>query len=247
MTQTVVLDIETIADIDACVRAGVDPAAGFPSWPLHQLLCVSLLSIDRDVQQRHRFAIHTFSRAAMSERAIVAEVERRIDGARTVLTYNGRGFDIPVLLARAAATGEAVPSLIRAGSRANAGYHVDLLDEITGFGAAVRPKLIEVCAGFGIPAKLDIAGSSVAGLAAARDYVRIACYCETDVVATWLAAQMWRSVHMPGSGIANWGDLAQWVLANQPRLAHLLPYAMGLPDGPSGGRALDEKGGIIDL
>jgi DNA polymerase elongation subunit (family B) len=184
----------------------------------------------------------------MSERAIVAEVERRIEGARTVLTYNGRGFDIPVLLARAAATGEAVNSLIRAGSRANAGYHVDLLDEISGFGAAVRPKLIEVCAGFGIPAKLDIAGSSVAELAAAGDHARIARYCETDVVATWLAAQMWRSVHAPCSGVASWGALAAWVLADQPRLAHLLPYAAALPDGPGGGQALDnDAADLIDL
>lgn len=247
MTQTAVLDIETIADPDACARAGVDPAEGFPAWPLHQLLCVSLLSVDRDDKRRHRFTIETFSRSALSERAIVAEVERRLETARTIITYNGRGFDIPVLLARAAMTDEYVPSLLRAGNRAHAGYHADLLDEVTGNGAAVRPRLVDVCAGFGIPAKLDIAGSSVAALAAQGDYARVERYCETDVVATWLAAQMWRSVHAPGSGIEHWRELADWILTNQPRLAHLLSYASA-PNAPGGGAALDTTAHqVVDL
>lgn len=141
-----------------------------------------------------------------------------------------------------------MPGLIRAGSRAHAGYHSDLLDQVTGFGAAVRPKLVELCAGFGIPAKLDVAGSSVAALAAQRDYGRIARYCETDVVATWLAAMMWGSLHDAESGIACWRELADWVLSDQPRLAHLLPYAVAVPDGPGGGPMLgDDTPGLIDL
>lgn len=243
----IVLDIETIADPAACERAGVDPAEGFPAWPLHQLLCVSLLTVDRDRDQRHRFAIETFSRSTMSERAIVSEVERRLEKCRGVITYNGRGFDIPVLLARAALTGEYVPSLLRAGNRANAGFHADLMDEITGHGAAVRPRLIDVCAGFGIPAKLDIAGSSVASLAAQGDYGRIERYCESDVVSTWLAAQMWRSAQAPGSGIEHWRELAGWIFSNQPRVAHLLPYVPA-PTVPGGGSALDLcSAGLIDL
>ena len=238
MTHTIVLDIVTIADLDACQRAGVDPAEGFPAWPLHQVLCVSLLSIDRDADRRHHFTIETFSRSTMSERAIVAEVERRVEQARVLLTYNGRGFDVPVLLARAAMTGEHVPSLLRAGIRSHAGFHNDLMDEITGNGAAVRPRLVDLCAGFNIPAKLEIAGSSVAALAARGDFGKIERYCETDVVATWLAAQMWRSVHAPGSGLDHWRELAGWVFANQPRLAHLLPYVPA-PTVQGGGLALN--------
>lgn len=238
MFQMLVLDIETIADPDACARAGVDPQAGFPSWPLHQLLCVSLLAVTRGIGGALEFGIATFSRSTLSERAIVAEVERRVEQTRTLLTYNGRGFDIPVLLARAAVTGEAVPGLIRAGSRASCGFHTDLMDEVTANGAAVRPKLLELCAGFCIPAKLDIAGSSVAALAAAGEYARIERYCETDVVATWLAAQMWWSMlHTPGTGVERWRALAGWIRTGQPRLAHLLPYTT-LPNQPGGGRAL---------
>jgi hypothetical protein len=247
MKMNIVLDIETVADLAACQHAGVDPAAGFPAWPLHQLLCVSLLMVERDRDQRHRFEIETFSRSMMSERAIVAEVERRLEKCRTVTTYNGRGFDIPVLLARAAMTGEHTPMLLRAGNRSNAGFHTDLLDEITCHGAAVRPRLVDVCAGFGIPAKLDIAGTSVATLAAQGDYARIERYCESDVVSTWLAAQMWRSTQAPGSGIEHWRELAAWVFTNQPRLAHLLPY-IPAPSVLGGGGALSpDATQLIDL
>ncbi|MBN2973155.1 ribonuclease H-like domain-containing protein [Roseomonas aeriglobus] len=235
---TIVLDIETIPDVAACQRAGVDPAEGFAVWPLQELFCVSLLTVTRDQDQKHRFDLQTYSRTTMSERAIVAEVERQLDNARTVMTFNGRAFDIPVLLARAAVTGEHVPNLLRSGSRSHAGFHVDLMDEITAGGAAVRPRLIDVCAAFRIPAKQEIAGTSVATLAALKDYGRIERYCETDVVSTWLAAQMWRSTQALGSGIEHWRELAGWIFAQQPRLAHLLPYVPA-PTVSGGGAALD--------
>ena len=66
-------------------------------------------------------------------------------------------------------------------------------------------------------------------------------------VATWLAAQMWRSVEAPGSGIEQWRELAAWVFANQPQLAHLLPYVPA-PTVPGGGLALDSNAAVlIDL
>jgi len=238
--KTITLDIEIIADPVACAAAGVDPAAGFPAWPLHQILCVSLLTHERTGWDEHQFAIETFSRADNGERAILAEVERRLDQCDTVVTYNGRGFDVPVLLARAAITGEHVPSIARAHNRAAAGYHADLLDAVTANGAAVRPKLAELCAGWGIPCKMELAGEGVATLAAAGEFGRVARYCETDVVATWLAAQMWRQPEQPGYGVSMWRLLAGWIACDQPRLAHLLPYCV-VPDQFGGGRPLDQE------
>ncbi len=235
--KTITLDIETIADPAACAAAGVDPTVGFPPWPLHQILCVSLFTHERIGWDDHRFAIETFSRADSSERAILAEVEQRLDKCDTVVTYNGRGFDVPVLLARAAITGEYVPSIARAHNRAAAGYHADLLDAVTANGAAVRPKLAELCAGWTIPCKLELAGEGVATLAAAGEFDRVARYCETDVVSTWLAAQMWRQIEQPGYRVTMWHKLADWIASDQPRLAHLLPYC-AVPDQFGGGRPL---------
>lgn len=236
MGKTLTIDIETIPDQDACSAAGVDPAAGFPPWPLHEILCVSILTVERTGWNGHRFAVETLSRAALSERAIVEEVERRVEDATDVLTFNGRGFDVPVLLSRAALAGVAVPKIARLASRSHVGCHADLLDEVTAYGAARGIKLAHLCAAFRIPVKLEAAGDGVAALAAEGDLARIARYCETDVVATWLAAQMWRSNQQQDLGLENWAKLAAWVRADQPRLAHLAPYA-ALPE-LVGGRCL---------
>ncbi len=242
--KTVVLDIETICDLEACARAGVDPQEGFPPWPLHELMCVSLLSVERVGHDGLGFAIETFARTDHGERGIVAEVERTIADANRIVTYNGKGFDIPVLLSRAVVTGEHVPTIAKASRRVHAGFHDDLIDLVSSFGAAPRPKLAYVCAALGIPVKMEAAGGGVAELARARDYGRIQRYCETDVVATWLLDQMWQSIDLPEYGVERWSLLAEWIRANQPRLAHLLPY-LEIPAMPGGGRSFDAPGATL--
>lgn len=241
---TVVLDIETITDAAAAKRGGIDLTQGFPAWPIHELACVSLLSVNRQPDWSIHFEIQTLSRADMSEGAIVAGVDRTIEEAFEVISYNGRSFDIPVLMARAAVARERCPNLARllAQPRRAASTHVDLLEEITGYGAASRLKLSDFCAAFAIPVKLEAHGSDVASLAAAGEWESITRYCETDVVATWLALQFWRSAERdePGAGDRAWEQLAAWVRAGQPHLAHLLPYAA--PPVPArGGRAMSER------
>ena len=241
---TVVLDIETIPDTVAAKRAGIDLTQGFPAWPIHELACVSLLSVDRHPDWSVQFEVQTLSRADMSEGAIVAGVERAIEDAFEVISYNGRSFDIPVLMARAAVARERCPNVARlmAQSRRTVSTHVDLLEEITGYGAASRLKLSDLCAAFAIPVKLEAHGSDVASLASAGEWESITRYCETDVVATWLALQFWRSAERddPGAGDRAWEQLAAWVRAGQPHLAHLLPYAEP-PIPARGGRAMSER------
>lgn len=224
--KTVVLDIETLPDTAAAERAGVDLAEGFPAWPLHALACVSLLTIERNAMERPVFGIESFSRTTMGERGIVASVERALADAREVITFNGRGFDVPVLLARAAICGEYVPTLTRLFARNRPGLHIDLLDEVTSFGSAPRIRLSHLCGAFAIPVKLEAGGADVASLAEAGEWDRIVRYCETDVVATWLAAQMWRAALWgdPELGMESWSRLAAWIESDQPRLEHLLPY-----------------------
>jgi predicted PolB exonuclease-like 3'-5' exonuclease len=236
--KTVVLDIETIPDLAACVLAGIDPREGFPPWPLHELMCVSLLTVERIGRDDLGFEVETFSRANHAERGIVAGVEHAISGANQIVTYNGRGFDIPVLLSRAVVVGEHVPTIAKACRRTHAGFHDDLIDLVSSHGAAPRPKLAHMCAALGIPAKMEAGGGGVAALAEAQDYDRIQRYCETDVVATWLLGQMWQSIDLPEFGLERWQLLANWICSNQPRLAHLLPY-LEVPQMPGGGRSFE--------
>ena len=223
--KTIVLDIETIMDQPAAERCHYRNSEDFPPWPVHALACISTLTVERVDRDRLAFSIRTLSRTDMSERGMLQELEQHLSSANQVLSFNGRGFDVPVLLTRAAISGVEVPTIMQLHSRTRLNFHLDLLDVVTSNGAAPKIKLAHLCAAFEIPAKIEAGGEGVADLAAAGDYVRIGRYCETDVVATWLAAQMWQSTHAADFGRERWARLAEWVAAEQPRLEHLLPYA----------------------
>lgn len=241
--KTIVLDLETIPDAAAMERADFADDGSFPPWPLHALACASMLTIETDLRAKPIFSIASYSRATLSERGIVAVVERELEGALRVLTFNGRAFDVPVLMVRAAMTGEAVPTIakLHAQRRFTAGVHVDLLEEATNYGAAPRIRLNQLCAAFSVPAKIDTDGGDVAALAAAGEWDAVTNYCEQDVVCTYLAAQYWIGAErgIPELPLECWNDLARWITNDQPRLSHLLAFA----DPPKmllGGPALRE-------
>lgn len=243
VTKKVVMDIETILDAEAAARARFEPDEAFAPFPLHALACVSLLVIDHDAMARPVYEIHSFSREQLSERAILASVERVLSGSFEVITFNGRGFDVPVLMTRTALTGEYAPTIARLHmqNRHTAGRHVDLLDVVSGYGAAPKPRLSQLCSAFSIPCKLEGGDADVASLVAAGDWRKLTAYCETDVVATFLASQIWRGAERGAAefAIESWTRLAHWIRANQPRLQHLLAYAEP-PPMLAGGSAMGE-------
>lgn len=239
--KTCVIDIETMPCLPALARASVEPDGGFPPWTLHELVCVSVLSVERDANWLPEFRIETFSRETLGERGIIASLERTLEASFEVVTFNGRGFDIPVLLNRAAVAMEFAPTIakLQAQGRYVRSVHVDLLEEITNHGAAPRVRLQDLCAGYAIPVKFDCHGSEVAQLAANGEWRRVADYCEADVVATYLALQCWRSAERgdPRMILDNWSALAGWINDSGPQLAHLAPFA-DMPDWPGGGGPL---------
>lgn len=238
--KTCVLDIETIPCAPAMERAHVNAEAGFPPWPLHEIACASILTIEQDRISRPTFRIESFSRAGFAERGIIASVERTIFDAFEVVTYNGRGFDLPVLLARASVAGEMAPTIARLNSsnRYIRGVHVDLLHEVTN-GCAPRVRLLDLCAAFSIPVKFDAAGSDVAAMVQRGEWREICNYCESDVVATWLALQAWRAGERadPWLYADAWSQITSWIVEEGDRLAHLAPFA-AMPDLFEAGPAL---------
>lgn len=116
--RTVILDIKTIADPEAIALSG-DPREEFLPWPLHALACVSLFTVHRSSISPWQFHIETFSRLDMSEKAILAKVESNLEKADEVRTFNGRGFDAPVLASRASVCGLHTPTISRLHGRSN--------------------------------------------------------------------------------------------------------------------------------
>lgn len=136
------------------------------------------------------------------EDADEAEIVRRFfDGidrySPDLVSWNGSGFDLPVLHYRALKHGVQAPRYWETGDgdrefRFN-NYvnryhwrHTDLMDVLSGFQVRGRAGLDQIATMLGFPGKLGMSGDKVwdawldGGIAAIRNY------CETDVVNTYL-------------------------------------------------------------
>jgi predicted PolB exonuclease-like 3'-5' exonuclease len=129
-------------------------------------------------------------------RAFGMLVERHCQQPNAQLaTFNGRGFDLPVLETRALKHGLSLPRYFAAGetrstyrgSRYSDAYHIDLCDFLSNFGAAYRRNSLNVLAKLiGLPGKYTIAGEDVEYLFRQGRLKEINQYCITDVLQTFL-------------------------------------------------------------
>lgn len=107
--------------------------------------------------------------------------------APTLVTWGGRGFDMPVIELRSFR--HLVPQAWHKGRyrvRYDEDHHLDLLDVMTNFGAVNKKgfKLGNVASAIGLPGKDGIDGSKVAEVYAQGRKDEIAHYCMTDVIQT---------------------------------------------------------------
>lgn len=136
------------------------------------------------------------------ESAAEAELVRRFfDGidryTPDLVSWNGGGFDLPVLHYRALLHGIRAPRYWELGDsdrefRYN-NYlsrfhwrHIDLMDVLANFQMRGRAKLDEVAVLLGFPGKLGMSGDRVWERYSAGAVDEIRNYCETDVLNTWL-------------------------------------------------------------
>jgi predicted PolB exonuclease-like 3'-5' exonuclease len=117
------------------------------------------------------------------ERTFLERFWERADGT-TLVTFHGRGFDLPVLELRSLK--HAVPVGRPASGAARAGGHFDVKEALTSQGAAQAAPLDLYAKLVGLPGKEEVVGADVQKLYAAGDLDRIAAYCMTDVVQTYL-------------------------------------------------------------
>jgi DNA polymerase elongation subunit (family B) len=120
-----------------------------------------------------------------NEREILTEFWRLATEWGTVVTYNGRGYDGPVLLTRSAML-DVIPSRHLAGYRYSVREHCDLMEVLNFMGAARESYSLDYwCRRFGVESpkgKMD--GSMVAQKARTGRYDEIAEYCLRDTRAT---------------------------------------------------------------
>jgi len=193
-----VVDIETVPDESLMPPPAVWPRDKFPKNAWHAVVAVSFVQADilRDadtgLEEYRVVACRSGGEEGWDEARILRGFWRHFaSGNFRLVTWNGRGFDMPTLLHRTMLHGISAEAWFRRGTRWSGygnrygGAHVDLMDEMSGFGCANRLTLEEAAALVGMPGKLGEHGSLVADMVASGQIGRVRAYCETDTMTTF--------------------------------------------------------------
>ncbi len=184
-----VLDIETVPDPDLAWDAAV---GGFPPAPFHQVVALGVLWLDHDYELLKLGAFGGEEDAPPDESKVLQEFAEFI-GERhpTMVTFNGRRFDLPVLANRMLKHGVQFPAYY-AGRSGGPDYryrfsdegHMDLADVLTDYGASRMPSLTALAQLVGMPGKMEVDGSKVQSMYEHGRHAEIRDYCLHDVVQT---------------------------------------------------------------
>ncbi|HYS83102.1 MAG TPA: 3'-5' exonuclease [Anaeromyxobacteraceae bacterium] len=206
MRRYLALDLETVPDEDLVAAVDAEPDRPYPDklgrllaarraqsggrsdflpLPYHRpVVACSLEAVERDgalvVAE-----VGCWTDRRGSEEAFLARTWDRLTG-RTLVTFHGRGFDLPVLELRSLKLGLSLPAPHRGGPPAGQRDHDDLFDLLTNGGSAPAAPLDLYAKLVGLPGKESVAGKDVSLLYAQGALDRIAGYCMSDVVQTWL-------------------------------------------------------------
>jgi predicted PolB exonuclease-like 3'-5' exonuclease len=205
----IVWDIETIPDLKGFAAANghdgktddeIREVIGdkFPKHIYHSIICIGALVARRENahwEVTHLGAPYVGER---SEKELIAAFVSRIAELNPQLvTFNGSGFDLPVLRYRAM-----VHAISAVGLSACPYFHrytgdaVDLCDALSSFSSQAKVTLHELCKVMGLPGKPDgITGADVDRYYREGRIKEIAQYCESDVLNTyrvWLRYELFR-------------------------------------------------------
>jgi 3'-5' exonuclease len=192
-----IVDIETVPDGERWRRP--EPPHGaesvFPPTWAHRIVAVGCLWLDHGYKLK-RFGVigelDPMLDGSLDDREhrLLEDFSRFVGRARPVLvTYNGRSFDLPVIVMRSLCHAIALPWYYRDRDiryRYSEAGHLDLCDWLADHGASRAGKLDAVARLIGLPGKLGVDGSQVEGLYHAGQLDAIQRYCLADVAQTAL-------------------------------------------------------------
>lgn len=207
-----VFDIETIPDVNAgrqlynlngtdaevaarmfAQRAEETGGSEFLKHHLHQIVAISVV-----LRQQDQFKVWSIGELESSEAELI---QRFYDGIErytpTLVSWNGSGFDLPVLHYRSLLHGISAARYWEKGeydqnfkwnnylSRYHE-RHTDLMDVLAAYSNRANAPLDEIATLLGFPGKMGMNGSKVWEAYLANDLPLIRNYCETDVLNTFL-------------------------------------------------------------
>jgi predicted PolB exonuclease-like 3'-5' exonuclease len=185
-TSYLILDIETIPDRE--LHTPPEPAAGverpFPPLYACRPIVLGVMWLSEDLSCKR---IGTFGEGKDEAQMMTDFAEFMGKWKPHLVTWNGRGFDLPVLALRAFRHGLPFGWYYR-----GAGYryryseegHLDLCDVLSDHGAAKMTSLDGAARVIGLPGKDGVDGSQVEGLFLAGQIESLRHYCLSDVAQT---------------------------------------------------------------
>jgi predicted PolB exonuclease-like 3'-5' exonuclease len=167
-------------------RARTGGRSDFLPLPYHRPVAACLLEAVEDGGLVRVTDVAAWAdRPGEDEATFLARIWDRIAGAALV-TFHGRGFDLPVLELRSLKHGVPTPAWFAGARRSGSADHHDLKELLSAQGAATAAPLDLYAKLVGLPGKEDVAGEDVLELYDAGALDRISAYCMTDVVQTFL-------------------------------------------------------------
>jgi predicted PolB exonuclease-like 3'-5' exonuclease len=219
MTPILVFDIETVPDIDGIRRLNnVDPSlpdAEVHAWFAQQrraatgsdfapIYLQKVVAIACALRRNDDLRVWSVGEASETEADLIRRFFEGVEKLTPQLvSWNGGGFDLPVLHHRALIHGVTAPRYWDWGdedrdfkfnnylSRYHT-RHIDLMDVLAGFQPRASAGLDAMAKLCGFAGKIGIGGAEVANSIAAGRIDEVRSYCECDVMNTYLLFQRFR-------------------------------------------------------
>lgn len=204
-------DAEKLPDEAARANRREELQRMFALWPFTgQVVCIAMLNADsqrgqvlftaEDYEEDSAEAGPVEFVPCVDETELLTafwDVARHYD---EIVTFNGRGFDVPFLYLRSAALNVPITRKNWLGYRYATEPHCDLAEQLTFYGvsgregAARKFNLDFYCKAFGLesPKAQGVTGMDVTTLVAAGQFREIAEYCLRDVRATVELYRIWK-------------------------------------------------------
>jgi 3'-5' exonuclease len=186
MTTFLVLDIETIPDGELYSPAQPNPGTErtFPPIFACKPVVIGVMWLDENLVCKK---IGTIGEGK-DEGPMLADFAEFVDKWEpTLVTWNGRGFDLPVLMLRSLRYGVCAPWYYRKPSyryRYSTASHIDLCDILADHGATRMTSLHGAARLIGLPGKDGVDGSQVEALFRTGQIEALRGYCLSDVAQT---------------------------------------------------------------
>jgi predicted PolB exonuclease-like 3'-5' exonuclease len=181
-----ILDIETVPDPELYAPPEVAQGQERPFPPLyaHRPIVLGVLWLDEGYGYRKLGVIGE----GRDERGMLADFATFAEQHRPhLVTYNGRGFDLPVIILRCLRHGVPMHFFFQDRDyryRFSDAGHIDLYDFLSEHGAAKVGSLDALAHVIGLPGKVGVDGSQVEGLYHGGQLALIKNYCLSDVAQT---------------------------------------------------------------